>query len=195
MNSIKKFFAKLKEYDKIVGIWEIGRRVFAKNGFDGILTIMGIIMGSYFGNIKNASFIITAGLGACIAMGVSGIWGTYFTEKAERRKEIKELEKVTLKNMKNTKIEKAQNFAVIIISLIDGMSPFIASLIVLIPFFFFSHIINYAYIFSMIIAFLILALLGAFLGKVSQENMIRYSFNMIFAGIVCIILSVLLGYI
>lgn len=194
MNSFKIISETFAKYDKIANIGEIGRRVIANNGFDGILTILGIIMGSFFGKVTDAKFIITAGLGACIAMGVSGGWGSYITEKAERKKEMKELERLTLKKMNNTMIEKAHNFAIIIITLLDGFSPFLASFFVLIPFLIFkSGMIFYAYISSIIIAFILLILLGAFLGKVSQESMFKYSLNMVFAGIMCIVLTTLLG--
>ena len=83
---IKKFLKNYKEYDKIANISEIGRRVFANNSFDGILTIMGILLGSFYANITDASIIIKTGLGASIAMGVSGAWGAYYTEEAERKK-------------------------------------------------------------------------------------------------------------
>lgn len=196
MAPLKKFSENFAKYDKIAGISEIGRRVFANNGFDGILTIMGIIMGSFFGHVTNPEFIITAGLGASIAMGVSGSWGSFMTEKAERRKKVAELEKLVLKSMKNTKIEKAHKFATLVITLIDGLSPFIASFLVLIPFLVLSsEMILYAYISSMTVAFLLLIILGAFLGKVSQESMLKYSLNMVFAGIVCIILTTLIGFI
>jgi predicted membrane protein (TIGR00267 family) len=193
MFSFKKFIKKFKEFDRIANISEIGRRVFAKNGFDGILTIMGVILGSYFGKVTEARIVITTGLGACIAMGVSGIWGTYFTERAERRKNLHELEKITLKKMANTKIERAEHFATVIISIIDGFSPFLASLIVLIPFFFVNGSgMNFAYLSSLILAFVILALLGAFLGMISKEKIYKGSLRMVVAGIICMILSLFL---
>ncbi|MBD3361230.1 hypothetical protein GF358_00375 [Candidatus Woesearchaeota archaeon] len=192
MRILKNFRKKFREFDTIADIGQIGRRVFAKNSFDGILTIMGVIMGSYFANITESRTIITTGFGACIAMGVSGIWGTYFTEKAERKKELLELEKVTLRNLSNTKIEKAADFATMVISIIDGLSPFLASLFVLTPFFFISSNINLAYIISLLLAFIVLGILGAFLGKISEQKMVQSSIRMIFAGIACIILSLFL---
>ena len=104
-----------------------------------------------------------------------------------------ELEKITLRKLSNTKIEKAADFATIIISLIDGLSPFFASLIVLLPFFFVNGFgLQYAYIVSLILSFMILAFLGAFLGKVSKESMLKNSFRMIVAGVICMILSLVL---
>ena len=193
---IKKFWKKLKQYDKIANIGDIGRRVIANNGFDGILTAMGIIMGSFFGKVTDPKFIITAGLGASIAMGVSGGWGSYLTEKAERNKEIRELEKTILKKMHNTLVQKAHNNAILVITLLDGLSPFLASFLVLIPFFIFSSaMIMYSYYTSIIIAFILLILLGGFLGRISKESMFKYSLNMVFAGIVCMVLTTLLGFI
>jgi predicted membrane protein (TIGR00267 family) len=186
---IKKFLKNYKEYDKIANISEIGRRVFANNSFDGILTIMGILLGSFYANITDASIIIKTGLGASIAMGVSGAWGAYYTEKAERKKELHELEKVVLKTMHNTKIERAAHFATKIITAIDGLSPLISSFIVIIPFFFVKGNLFFAYISSLSIAFILLGLLGAFLGKISNENIFKSIGRMIIAGFVCIFLT------
>ena len=88
----KRIIGKIRIYDKIASIGEIARRYFAMNSFDGVLTILGILIGSYFGGIRQANIVISAGLGASIAMMVSGIWGTYLTEQAERTKSLKELE-------------------------------------------------------------------------------------------------------
>lgn len=187
---IKKFLIKYNEYNKIANISAIGRRVFANNSFDGILTIMGIILGSYYAHISDPMIIIKTGLGASIAMGVSGAWGAYYTEKAERKKAMLVLENLLLKKMANTKIEKAANFATKIITVIDGLSPFLSSLIVLIPFFvFFNGNISIAYPTSIAIAFILLGLLGAFLGKISKENIFKGVFRMMIAGVVCIILT------
>lgn len=193
---LKRFLRKAREYDAIAGISEIGRRAFAQNSFDGVLTAIGILMGTYFGHVQSPRTVLTTVFGASIAMGVSGMWGTYFAEKAERTKKTKELELQLMTRLKNTKIGKAERFAIVVISLIDGLSPFLASLLVLLPFFFIgSHPILTAYIWSLVLAFLELALLGVFLGKISKENLIKSSLKMLFAGVVCIILTLLLEHI
>lgn len=190
-----RFLDRYKEYNKIAKISEIGRRYFAMNSFDGILTIMGILLGSYFAGISNTRVIITTSLGACIAMGISGIWGTYLTEEAERNKSIKELERATLHKFKNTKIQKAAKFATAVVAIIDGVSPFVAALIVVMPFILLPFLkIQLLYIISIIIAFTLLALLGIFLGKISKENVIKSGFKMLLAGLVCVLLSLLLQF-
>lgn len=181
-----KFWKKIKEYNKIANIEEMGRRYFAMNSFDGILTIIGVIIGNFIAAVQNPKIIISTGFGVSIAMGISGIWGTYLTEEAERKKKLIELGKATLSDLKDTKIAKAEKAATLIISFIDGVSPFLAAFIVIIPFFFASSIgMHYAYLMSLIIAFMLLMLLGIFLGHISKENRFISGLKMIVAGLVC----------
>ncbi len=193
MNS---FLRKARDYDAIASISEIGRRAVAQNSFDGVLTTMGILMGTYFGNVESPRIVITTVLGASIAMGVSGMWGTYFVERAERAKKTHDLEMQVLRKLKNTRIGKAERFATLVISFLDGLSPFIASIIILLPFFFIkADAMLTAYEASLVLAFAELAFLGAFLGKISKENLLKSSFKMMIAGLICIILTMLLEHI
>jgi predicted membrane protein (TIGR00267 family) len=186
---MNKFFKRkiksIRQYDQIAGIGEIARRYFAMNSFDGVLTILGILIGSFFGGIREARIVVSAGLGASIALMVSGLWGTYLTEHAERTRGLKELEGSILIKLEKTDIGKASKVATVIVALVNGLSPFIASILVLMPFFlsgFFDIMLTY-YI-SIGIAFLILFSLGMFLGKISKENMIKMGLKMVLAGIV-----------
>ncbi len=78
---------------------------------------------------------IRIGIATSIAMGISGMWGAYLTENAERRRELTELENVSLIDQSETSIGKASRFAVIVVSIVDGLSPFLSAIIVLIPLF------------------------------------------------------------
>ena len=163
------------------------------NSFDGILTIMGILVGSYFAGIMEAKTIIMTSVAAAVAMSVSGFWGTYLSEEAERKKALIELEKQTLHKLHNTKIQKAGQFATYVVSFIDGASPLLASMLVIIPFFFGAMItVKIMYMISLGIAFFLLIILGAYLGKISEENKILNAFKMVIAGVVCIGLIILL---
>ena len=90
MKKFKRFRKKLKEYNRIANISEIARRYFVMNSFEGILTILGILIGTYFAKVQDPRFVISTGIAASIAMAVSGIWGTSLTEEAERTKKMKE---------------------------------------------------------------------------------------------------------
>jgi len=129
-------FSELTEYRQIASIDEIGRRYLAMNAFDGILTMIGLVMGSFIGGIDNPRLITFTGLATCLAMGVSGFWGAYMTEAAERKNDLRELEHAMLRDLGKTKQARAFRFAVVIVSLIDGLSPVISGATVLIPFFF-----------------------------------------------------------
>lgn len=193
--TIKSYWKRYHEYNKIANFAEIGRRYFVMNSFDGILTIIGILAGSYFAGIIEPRIIITTSIAAAVAMSVSGFWGTYLAEEAERKKALRDLEKVTLSKLKDTKIHRAGQVATYIVSFIDGISPFVASIIVILPFMFgglFLLTINMMYTIAIGVAFILLVILGAFLGKISKESMLINAFKMVIAGVVSIGIILLL---
>ena len=193
------FFARklheLREYNDIANIGEIARRYFAMNAFDGVLTIIGVLMGNYAAGIYDAKVVIVTGFSTCIAMGVSGLWGAYMTESAERKRDLDDLENHTLTDLSNTKIGRASRVAVLVVALVDGLAPFLAALVVLLPFFFSELLadIVLSYYAALGMALVVLFALGAFLGKVSKENLIISGVKMIGAGLVSILLSYFLG--
>ncbi|MCW8893841.1 MAG: hypothetical protein OQL18_11070, partial [Deltaproteobacteria bacterium] len=68
----------------------LARRYFVVNGFDGALTMLGIIMGFYVSDRANLSIIINSCFGAAIALGMSGLSSAYISESAEQKKELQE---------------------------------------------------------------------------------------------------------
>ena len=68
----------------ITGTHGIVRRYFVVNGFDGALTMLGLIMGFLVSGPASLGVIISACLGAAIALGVSGVSSAYVSEVAER---------------------------------------------------------------------------------------------------------------
>ena len=193
------FFARklheLREYNDIANIGEIARRYFAMNAFDGVLTIIGLLMGNYAAHVRDAKVVIVTGFSTCMAMGISGLWGAYMTESAERKRDLSDLENHTLTDLSNTKIGRASRVAVVVVALVDGLAPFLAALVVLLPFFFSGLLADvvFSYYASLGMALVVLFALGAFLGKVSKENLIISGLKMIGAGLVSILLSYFLG--
>ncbi|MCK4521436.1 MAG: hypothetical protein KAU20_02595 [Nanoarchaeota archaeon] len=190
----KEYIETIKDYNKIAKIERIARRYFAMNSFDGVLVILGILIAAFFGNIIDKKIIIIACVGALIAIGISGLWGAYLTEGAEREREQKKLEKMLKRDLEETKIGRAFDFAVVSASIINGLSPFIAGIIILIPFFIIPKItLVTAYYSAFAIAFIELFFLGIFLGKVSKESTLLYGLKMLVAGVVCAVIIYLLG--
>ena len=176
------------------------RRYFVMNGFDGALTALGIILGSFIASIaahtdiEAARLLISAGIGASIAMGVSGFWIAYLTERAERTRERKELEEVMVTDLNNTKLTKANFWTSMIIAAVDGISPFLFSVIALFPFFFvFAGLkMLVAYIISFCVVATEVIILGIFLGAVSKENKLIYALKIIPAALLVAGLTYLL---
>lgn len=195
MRSLLEAVSYLREYDKLANISEIARRYFAMNAFDGVLTIIGVLMGNYVAGVNDARIVLSTGLATCVAMGVSGLWGAYLTEAAERSRDLKELSRITLTDLTNTRIGKASRVAVVTVALVDGLSPFLAALIVLIPFFISGNFetLTWAYYTSLGLALFTLFGLGLFLGRISHGRMIIYGFKTVLAGLVSIVISFLLG--
>jgi len=183
------------EYRRIASIDEMGRRKFANNAFDGILTMVGVVMGSYVAGVREPRIIVSTGLATCMAMGISGFWGAYVTESAERKRELQDLEHAMLRDLGETEQARASRFAAIVVSVIDGLSPLVAGMFVLLPFLFAGawFAAGTSYVAALAMAFLLLFGLGVFLGKVARENALVGGIRMIVAGLVCVALTFLIS--
>lgn len=191
--------SKLDEVEQLARISKLGpiaRRYFAMNAFDGTLTIMGIILGSHFALLHEARLVISAGIGACLAMMFSGLAGTYLVEKAEREREFHKMERAMLKSLDHTVLKKASRFAIFVSSFVDGFAPFIAGIFCLAPFIasaFGFLVWDLAVLISVIFGFSLLFLLGIFLGKISEQNPWLFGIQTLGAGVGTAIAIILLG--
>lgn len=184
----------LGEFERITGFWEIARRALANNSFDGVLTMIGVLTGSYLGGIRHAGTVVRIGLAASISIGISGFSGAYLAESAERSRELAQLERVSLTNLDGTKLSRAANVAVAIVSLVDGLSPLFSSLLVLLPFLLAPIIGNIlvSYGLALVIGLVSLFGLGAFLGHISERSLLGYGLRTVVAGLVAVAINFLL---
>jgi predicted membrane protein (TIGR00267 family) len=194
MSSLRERIEIWREYIRISKAGQIARRAFANNSFDGVLTMIGVVMGSFVVGVENATVVLVTGLSTALAIGISGGWGAYLTESAERRHEIGELERFTLTDLQDTKIGRASRTAVVLVAAVDGLSPFLSALLVVVPFFFASLLpsVACAYYASIAMALLSLFGLGIYLGRISKENLLISGVKTTVAGVVCMTLSYLL---
>ena len=244
---MKKMFKKLKTYNEITGFAQIARRYFVNNFYDGMLTILGILLGFFVFLLRNpnqpilSSYIILTGLGTSISMLISGISGSYLSEKAEQKKGKKELERAMgLLNNKNeglieeikdeekeiqkamvipinnfptekkkklsrkkrekteklkkikTLHEKAERFTGIIVSIVNGVSPFLGGVVAIIPFFLVEEAGLSTFITSFIIIFVCIMFLGTFLGIISEESIPKNIIQMLAAFTITIIITIVI---
>lgn len=194
MRSVRDLIETFREYNEISEAGLIARRAFVNNSFDGVLTMMGVIMGSLVVGVEDPKVVIVTGVSTATAIGISGGWGAYLSESAEREHAIEELQGVTLTDLRDSKIGKASRLGVKIVAAVDGLAPFASALLVVIPFFLVPLLpeIAYAYYSSIALALLALFGLGIFLGKLSQRNMFLSGMKTVVAGIICIGITYLL---
>jgi len=218
--NIKEIFQRWKEYSIISDLGIIARRKFFNNAFDGALTCAGIVSGIFIIFLAEpltfeAQDVLITGFATAVAIGISGLWGAFLSEEAERKKkvsdmkkdmaevededEVEELEEINDQNTKGKKkkrktlLEKAERYATILASLVDGGAPVLGSSLPLIPFFFGVSLTLLHFIISYLILAGLLVYLGVFLGQISGGGRLRYALHLITAGIVTLIISILLG--
>lgn len=233
-------FERAKTYAKITHLWSIARRYFVNNFYDGMLTVLGILLGFFVLILKgdqisiDSHIVILTGMGSSISMLISGMSGSYLSERAEQKKlkeelnramvinnileedeqedsiDVKEIEKamfIKINHNLNSKAkirlrkkkkkiktlqEKAENYASIIVSIINGGSPFLGGIVPLIPFLLVPTAVLSTFIISFFIILVCIILLGVFLGMVSKESIIKNIFQMTFAFIITLIISIFL---
>jgi predicted membrane protein (TIGR00267 family) len=185
---------RLRRYHEIADVGEIARRYFAMNAFDGVLTTVGVLTGSFIGGVKDSRAVISLIVATAVSMGVSGFYGSYLVERAERGRALKELEESTLSSLDDTQISAAARYATIVIAFVDGASPAAAAIVIMLPFFFLDGgSIHTAYYIGWAIAFVELFLLGMFLGHVSRERLVVSGIKLTVAGVISLGLTLLLN--
>jgi predicted membrane protein (TIGR00267 family) len=151
---------------------QIARRYFVTNGFDGALTMLGILLGFYTGGELPLRVAISACLGAAIALGISGFTSAYLSETEERKKELRELEESLVAPLKESDYGRASQIMPWVIAAVNGLSPFLISLFIIIPLW--LEDFGYRLPFDMDsfdaaigFSFLTILFLGIFLGRIS----------------------------
>lgn len=180
--------ARFREYDEIADISAIARRYFAMNAFDGVVTILGVLVGSFVAGVTSTRIVITMGLSTAAAMGVSGFMGAYLTESAERRRELDELSAQTLSDLSESRVARAARAAVWLVTIVDAGSPALSAALVLSPFFFASWFpsVQSVYFASFGAALVVLLALGVYLGGISGGRRTAYAARTVVAGAVAI---------
>jgi len=165
---------------------KIARRFFVMNSFDGILSVLGVLLAMYFFNQNDSHFVILSCMAPALALMVSGIWSAYSIEKVERAMELDKIEEKMLKNLEGTKIGDRLNLLVIMDSVINGISPLVVSIIIVSPFAFslldFIEI-QLAFHASFALAGILLFGLGVFIGRIGEKNKITTGLSMLVVGL------------
>ncbi len=150
----------------------IARRYFVTNGFDGALTMLGLMVAFASRENVEISIAITACLGAAIALFMSGISSAYLSEVAERKKELQELEGALLSDLSKSDYGKASRYVPVLVALVNGLSPLLIALLIITPLWLTQAGISLPispFIAAIILAMVIIFFLGVMLGVLSKE--------------------------
>ncbi|MEM1976993.1 MAG: VIT1/CCC1 transporter family protein [Nitrososphaerota archaeon] len=178
------------------GAGEFSRRYAVMNAFDGIVAILGIVLGSTLLGEASAGNIIAAGVGALVAMGVSGVSGTYMAERAEQERKLKEIEEAMLTKLNGSIIAEARKRAAIFSAIVDALAAILAGLIPLSPYLAALSgllTLDLAFHISVGVSLAFLFTLGVFLGKIARNNLIISGLKSLAIGVATILLITLLN--
>ena len=156
---------------KITRSQVIARRYFIVNGFDGALTMLGLLVGFYVSEDVRLPVVINACLGVAIALGMSGVSSAYISEAAEKQRELRELEKAMVTDLGNSAYGQAARLLPMVIAFVNGMAPLAISLIILLPLWLAPSLEPFSTLpleSAFVMALIIIFLLGVYLGQVSQ---------------------------
>ncbi|MFB6182809.1 MAG: VIT1/CCC1 transporter family protein [Candidatus Nanohaloarchaea archaeon] len=192
-----QFKETIKEFKEVFGkeeVKSISRRYFVSNGFDGTLTSIGITVGSYLSGVSTGITVFKVGMGAAIGLATSGVWSVWEIERAEKRAELKDLEKHMQKDLSETRLYEDKKKARMINSFMSGLGPTLAVFLVVSPFLLEETILSMfqATLASVGMGMSLLFVLGAYMGNISDQNLVKAGIRMALAGLIVAILNVVL---
>ena len=167
-------FARLRYLIELTHSHRIARRYFVTNGFDGVLAMLGLLMGFRVSEAISIEVMIGACVGAAVALFMSGLSSAYISEAAEKQHELQELEKSMVTSLDDSAHAEAARLMPWLIALVNGLSPLLLAMIVLTPLFMAqqqfwpeSLVIVSPLDLAIIIALALAFLLGIFVGRLS----------------------------
>lgn len=184
-------FARLRYLVELTHSHRIARRYFVTNGFDGVLALLGLLMGFRVSATVSIEVMISACAGTAIALFMSGVSSAYISESAEKQLELRELEKSMVTSLDDSAHGEAARLMPWLIALVNGLSPLLLAALVLVPLFLSLHqlwpdppVIFSALESAIIIALSLAFLLGAFLGRLSGGFWLWTAVRSLFTAVV-----------
>jgi predicted membrane protein (TIGR00267 family) len=149
----------------------IACRYFVVNGFDGALTMLGILMGFYVSGEGSLVGIISACVGAAVALAMSGVSSAYISETAERQRELQALESAMIADLGESVHGRANQVVPAVIAIVNGLAPLLISLVIISPLWLSRYTPDWfpvpALEACLVVAMAVIFLLGVFLGRIS----------------------------
>ena len=168
---------------------KIARRYLVTNGFDGALTMLGLMTGFYVSGTTEMGVAINACVGAAIALFVSGFSSAYLSETAERKKELQEMEQALLVDLTESHHGEASRFLPLYIALVNSFSPLLFSLLILSPLFLSYYGVPLPlspFLLAIVMGLSSIFLLGVYLGKISSTQWLWAGLRTVFIAVIMV---------
>lgn len=169
----------------------IARRYFVVNGFDGALTMLGLIIGFALSATDDIAMIINVCLAAALALTVSGVSSAYISESAERQHALDKLQAAMIHDLQDSEHGRAARWTPLLVALVNGLAPLFISLLILLPLWLSTHnvLLPFPPLYGAIfVAMLLLFLLGVFLGHIAGGSWLQSGFRTLLVAIVTVAL-------
>ena len=166
---------------------DIVRRYFVVNGFDGALTMLGLIIGFIVSESDDLPVIFNVCLGAAIALGMSGLSSAYISESAERKRALAKLEQAMISDLGGSAHGEASRWVPLLVGLVNGLAPLVISFLILMPIVLSISGVTlplsplYA---AISIALFLIFLLGVFLGRIADISWLRSGIQTLLVAVV-----------
>lgn len=155
--------------------------------FDGVLTSLGIVIASYYSGAV-IEYAIKAGLAGGIAVSLSNGFGAFFAEEAEMGKRLRLIEKDMFRELKGTRVYRRYRRSVRLSLITHSMSTFGGAVLLLTVF-----LITKSVYVTTGTMFLVLFLLGCYIGKWGYSHFLFSGFKLVAIGSFIFLISLLLG--
>jgi predicted membrane protein (TIGR00267 family) len=171
------------------------RRYAVVNGFDGALTMLGLLSGFGLGGEVPLATVIAACVGAAVALGVSGLTSAYLSESAERRRALAELEAAMVTDLKGSSHAHAAQVLPLLVALVNGGAPVLVSLLIITPLWLANLGVPLPLAplsSAMATAFLCIFGLGVFLGRIAETSWLWSGIKTLLIALATMLLILLL---
>ena len=171
------------------------RRFFINTLFDSTFMLLGIVVGSALTPNSNLKVILSTMIASSFALGISTGVSVYEAESLEWRLRLEEMERAMLTDLENTNYAHLRKEAVVLISILNFMTPLLSCAVTISPFLI-SSIglirIDYAGYLSALFALGTLFFSGVYIGKKSRTNPWVKGLRMVIFGFIAFIAGMLI---
>ncbi|GGO87160.1 TIGR00267 family protein [Marinobacterium nitratireducens] len=174
----------------------IVRRYFIVNGFDGALTMLGIILGFAVSDPAPLQVVIGACVGATVALAVSGVSSALISESAERQRSLAELEQAMARDLGDSAHGRAARWVPWVVALANGAAPLLLALLIITPLWLAEAGLPLPaspLVLSLLVALILMFLLGVYLGRIAGVSIWRSGLRTLLVALVTAGLILMLG--